>query len=179
MKQSLLYITMIFALLACSKKKKLPEDIIAQPKMQAIVWDLLRAGEFLNGYVLFRDTNVKAAEVSEKWFDKVYAIHQVTREQFNKSYEYYRTHPPVMRELLDSLAKKPAPAVANDPSIYHQSRTPDTAKKAPVIPGLNRKIIDSVRRVQVIQGAKRNRVDSLKRRKAVSPRIKRLIEQSK
>ena len=37
---------------ACSNKNDLPEGILPPPKMQEVMWDMIRAGEFLNALYL-------------------------------------------------------------------------------------------------------------------------------
>jgi hypothetical protein len=98
-------------LIACSGKKIVPEGILSQPKMQEVLWDMIKAGEYLNNFVIFKDTTINRASESQKWYDKVYEVHKITKEQFDKSYAYYQTRPEIMKEMLDSLAKKPAPPV--------------------------------------------------------------------
>lgn len=146
MRKWIVFSLVIISMLACSNKKKLPEGILAQPQMREVMWDMMRVGEFLNGYVLFRDSNVNHAAVSEKWYDKVFEIHHITRDQFNRSYAYYREHPPVMRELLDSLSKKPVLTPSSNPSNYGQHISGDSIGPRPIPAGAaKRAFIDSLR----------------------------------
>ena len=57
--------------------------------MQAVLWSMISAGEFLNGYVLNKDSVDKVAE-SSKVYGQVFQIHHVTKEEFDKSYFYYQ-----------------------------------------------------------------------------------------
>ena len=132
--------------LACSRKQKLPEGILAQPKMQAVMWDMLRAGEFLSGYVYYRDTISSDAAVSKKWFDKIYQIHHISSDQFRKSFDYYTAHPAMMREIMDSLSKKPAPPVRNEPQKYGQAPKKDSAKAGPGLIAHQQRAMDSIMR---------------------------------
>ena len=74
--------------------------------MQEVLWDLINAGEFLNGYILVKDSVDKTAE-SVKVYGQVFQLHHITKEEFDKSYLYYREHPALMKGMLDSLSKKP------------------------------------------------------------------------
>ena len=69
------------------------------------MWDMIRAGEFLNGFVVNRDSVSKKPE-REKWFAKIYQLHKINREVFDKSYAYYQAHPALMKNILDTLAKR-------------------------------------------------------------------------
>ena len=98
----------LFSLLlfnACKDKDKVPNDILSKEKMQEVLWSMITAGEFLNGYILSSDSADKLAE-SSKIYGQVFQIHHISREEFDKSYYYYREHPDLMQVLLDSLAKK-------------------------------------------------------------------------
>ena len=46
--RSFLIVTIFFLLYACSDKDKLPEGVLPKQKMREIMWDMIRAGEFLN-----------------------------------------------------------------------------------------------------------------------------------
>jgi hypothetical protein len=94
------------SIIACSNKNKLPKDILPQPKMQAIVWDLMSATEFLNGYVFPRDSSIDQTAENQGWYQKVFELHGTTKAEFDKSYVYYKNHPDVMKVLLDSLSRR-------------------------------------------------------------------------
>ena len=103
-KQSFLFFTLCF-LFSCTDKNKIPEDILPKEKMQAVLWSMISAGEFLNAYILNKDSVDKVAE-SSKIYGQVFQVHHITKEEFDKSYLYYREHPDLMKVVLDSLSKK-------------------------------------------------------------------------
>lgn len=95
-----------YFLFSCSDKNKLPKDILPREKMEAVLWDMLRAGEFLDGFVFNKDTAVDKVAESEKWYDKIYQLHSISKEQFKKSFAYYKDNLTVLKPILDSLSKK-------------------------------------------------------------------------
>lgn len=101
----ILLICVAALLLACSDKNKLPKGILPQSEMQAVMWDMIRAADFLNNYVFYRQQNVDKAAESEKWNEKIFQIHHITREQFEASYKYYREHPLLMKAIMDSITR--------------------------------------------------------------------------
>lgn len=103
MKSWLLVITSFFIFLACSNRR-VPKNVLEPERMQAIIWDMIQAGEFLNGFVLFRDTLTNSVLESQRWYQKIYELHETNREEFMRSYKYYQAHPNQMRILFDSLA---------------------------------------------------------------------------
>lgn len=119
-KLSFALLLLLAGITACSDKNKLPKDVLPQPKMKAVMWDMIRAGDFLNNYVFYRDTAVDKIAESRKWNEKIFQIHHITREQFNKSYDYYQRHPQLMKTVMDSISKikveaPPAPPVTTFP----------------------------------------------------------------
>jgi len=115
MKRLLFPLFPLIIISSCKNKNELPKDILPREKMQEVLWSMILAGEYLNGYVLIKDSVDRVAE-SSKWYNKVFQVHQITQEQFDKSYTYYREHPALMKVILDSLVKK-QPATLSPPAI--------------------------------------------------------------
>ncbi len=76
-------------------------------KMENVLWDMLRAGEFVNGYVLGTDTGTAHGSKSFAVYEEVLRLHKISRQQFDESFTWYREHPDQMRRVLDTLAKRP------------------------------------------------------------------------
>jgi hypothetical protein len=98
------FILLLVFIVACSEKR--PSDILPQEKMREVMWDMLKASEFLDGYVLNYDSSVNRVAETKAWYEQVYRLHKITKTQFDKSYAYYREHPLLMKEMLDSLGKR-------------------------------------------------------------------------
>jgi hypothetical protein len=79
-----------------------PGDIIPPEKIQPIIFDLLRADEYVNNFLL-RDTLLKREKEAVKLYEQVFQIHKVSSSEFYKSYKYYQAHPDKNKLLLDSL----------------------------------------------------------------------------
>lgn len=85
-----------------SCKESTPSGIIKSKRMQEILWDVLRA-DALSQQLVKSDSAKSLADKSVKLTKKVFLIHNITEEQFEKSYSYYTHHPDMMRNMLDSL----------------------------------------------------------------------------
>ena len=105
MKKLLFFFFSLLLFNACKDKDKVPKGILPKEKMQEVLWSLISAGEFLNGYILSKDSVDRVAE-SSRVYGQVFQIHHISREEFDKSYFYYREHPDLMQVILDSLSKK-------------------------------------------------------------------------
>ena len=103
---SFLIVTIFFLMQACSDKDKLPEGVLPKQKMREIMWDMIRAGEFLQTYVFSKDSTIdKVAEIRNGMIRYI-EIHKTNKAAFEKSYAYYKAHPLLMKEMLDSLARR-------------------------------------------------------------------------
>ena len=85
-----------------SCKDSTPSGIIGQNKMQEILWDIFRA-DALSQQLINADPAKLLANENTMLTRKVFLIHNITEEQFEKSYSYYTHHPDIMRNMLDSL----------------------------------------------------------------------------
>src|SRR5689334_7652746 len=95
--------------IACSNDNKVPKNILPKQKMQDVLWDMISAGEYLNGYVITLTDSVDRSVESAKKYGQVLQFHHITAEQFETSYRYYRDHPVLLKVILDSLSKRQIP----------------------------------------------------------------------
>ncbi len=95
---------LIFAasVLFYSCKESVPSGVIKQNKMQEVLWDMLRV-DALSHQIAKSDSTKFADDEKAKLTRQVFMIHNITENQFNKSYSYYTQHPEIMRNMLDSL----------------------------------------------------------------------------
>lgn len=131
-KLSLLFFILLL-IISCSEKKKIPKEILSQPRMQEILWDMISAGEFLSGYILNKDSVNKMTE-SSKIYGQVLQFHHITKQEFDKSYLYYRQHPALMKVLLDSLSKKRVTPVSTYQPQADTLKKIDTLKQRDTVP---------------------------------------------
>lgn len=124
------FITCVLAVLmvACSGKDKFPKDVLPEKQMRELMWDMIRTGEFLNGFVANKDSSVSKTPEIEKWFSKVYQLHKTNKAQFDKSLAYYKNHPALMKNILDTLAKR---QVYTRPVIRDSSALKDSGNRRP------------------------------------------------
>lgn len=91
-------------LVVCScGKRDVPRGILPQKKMQSVLWDMIQADEFVRDYMLTRDTTLNDTLESTKLYTKVFELNKVTKDEFTRSFDYYKTHPSLMKEVMDSL----------------------------------------------------------------------------
>ena len=157
----------LFMLLSCGPRSSTPEGILPPDRMEAVLWDLIRSGEFLNGYLLYKDTMTDRTAESLKWYDKVLAMHKLSKQEFRHSYDWYRENPKMMTEVLDSLSRLPAP-----PALIDTTNTPvvvvDSARPYPV-----KNTTPDPRRLLQERDANGSSGTPLERRRAVADSIRK------
>lgn len=92
----------IVFLAACSSKNKIPNDVIKPDEMGTILFEANMAEEFVASYVVKDTTKNRDVEL-QKEYQKIYLLHDITEEQFKKSYAFYKAHTDIFKVLMDSL----------------------------------------------------------------------------
>ncbi|MFI5133670.1 MAG: DUF4296 domain-containing protein [Chitinophagales bacterium] len=128
-KKALIFFISIF-LFACSGKNKIPRAVLPKQEMRAVLWDMLRADEFLAAYVLPKDSSLNKKKKSTELYEQVFRIHHINRDEFKKSFSFYQSHPSLMKDILDSLSAKQASLsiqpTANDTTAGKRIRPVET-----------------------------------------------------
>jgi len=55
--------------------------------------------------VIYKDTSADNTSPGVAWYHQVYKMHGISEAQFRKSYAWYKLHPQLMKDMLDSLTK--------------------------------------------------------------------------
>jgi hypothetical protein len=95
----------VFCMIAagCSDKS-VPSGILPREKMEKVLWDMIQADQYAG--VLAKDSTAHMADLKAerlRLYDQVFRLHDVSREKFRKSYQYYSDHPELSQDLFDSL----------------------------------------------------------------------------
>ncbi len=131
MRRGLLIAFCCVLLAACKKKDKIPGNVLPQKKMQAVLQDMMRADQFLTDFVFSKDTSLDKKTESVKIYRQVFATHQVSKEEFQQSFTFYRSHPELLKAIMDSIGANKQTAQTAIPT--GTTPPPDTAK----LPGKN------------------------------------------
>ncbi len=88
--------------ISCGNKNKIPEGVLKPDIMQAILWDVIKADAF-TAEIIRKDSVKKTADVNLKLQQEIFTIHKITRENFYKSYDYYKENPGKLKVIMDSM----------------------------------------------------------------------------
>lgn len=103
--RKLLVVCTFISLLASCKKKSVPDGIIEPEKMQAVFWDYIRADVYSRDFVKKEPRNNDTLE-NIKLQKRIFNYYHISREEFERSYDYYLNHPDLMNVLMDSINAK-------------------------------------------------------------------------
>jgi hypothetical protein len=92
-------------LISCKSGKKTPENIFPPEKMEAVLWDIFRADE-LAAQLKTNDSTKTAIQWHTGLYDQVFKLHNVSKLDFKKSFDFYQSRPDLLKPMLESLAKK-------------------------------------------------------------------------
>lgn len=112
MKNGFLIFFLLIFTAGCGKKDKIPGDVLPQKKMQAVLWDMMRVDQFLADYVLNKDSSKNKTTESLLYYKQVFAIHKISKEEFQHSFAYYKTHPVLLKTIMDSISAAPKDTIA-------------------------------------------------------------------
>jgi Domain of unknown function (DUF4296) len=99
----LLFLCVLF--FSCGRKQVPEAKMLSSEKMQAVMWDIFQAEAYTEFY-LKKDSTKNLFIQNAALQKKIFSIHQVSKEDFLKTYDYYSNHSNDMRILLDSVSAK-------------------------------------------------------------------------
>lgn len=131
---------LIIVVIIFSCQSSVPKDVLPPKKMQAVLWDVMQADEMMEYYSV-KDSTFHSLPKHAEYYQKVFSIHKITKEDFTKSLAYYESHPVVFKTVLDSLKSfgektqradslKKSKTVVVDSAI----KRVDSFKKKPLLP---------------------------------------------
>ena len=159
-----------WVLTGCSNKDQAPAGILPKEKMEEVLWDMIQAERFTSTFVA-KDSSKNVKTENFKLYAQVFSIHQITKEEFIKSYKFYLSRPDIARVMFDSLASK-----ANrrrEEQYQSESKKADSAKPAPpVVPATPVPTADSIQkriRDSLMSGARKRKLGAPTRPQLIAP----------
>jgi hypothetical protein len=93
---------MVWCLVSCTDKDKIPAGILPKEKMQKVLWDMILAERFRESFIKDSSKDLKAE--SFKLYAQVFEVHKISKDEFIKSYKFYMSRPDIARSMFDSLS---------------------------------------------------------------------------
>ncbi|MBS1746482.1 MAG: DUF4296 domain-containing protein [Bacteroidetes bacterium] len=90
-----------FTFIACTDSDTtVPKDVLPVNKMKLIVWDLVQAGAYAST-LSEKDTAEK--NLNTAYLTETLKMHQISKKDFFKSFNFYQQHPVLNKQLFDSI----------------------------------------------------------------------------
>src|ERR1700761_6003716 len=83
---------LVLVINGCSSADKVPSGILSKDKMEAVCWDMIQADQYAASYLIKDSSKVNLKLENLRLYEEVFRLHQVSREEFAKSYKYYLAH---------------------------------------------------------------------------------------
>lgn len=93
----------ILLMISCSDKNDIPEGVLSPKKMEAVLTDILVA-DVLNNERILKDTSLKLLAEDASYFLKIFQLHNTTRNEFSRSYNFYLKRPDLLKVITDSVS---------------------------------------------------------------------------
>lgn len=124
MNKLLYFLCLLFILASCRST----EEVLPKEKMEKVMWDVAQSSEFLNGYVYYKYPEQNRAALNDAMLQKVFKIHNINKEQFNNTLEYYEKRPDELKAIVDTIVSRQKKVAEKDSSKLEVPATPvDTA----------------------------------------------------
>ncbi|MEP6616996.1 MAG: DUF4296 domain-containing protein [Ginsengibacter sp.] len=95
-------IILLIFICSCTNRSSIPDDVIKKPKMEDIMWDMIRA-DLLAHEIVKRDSTKNLSTETNQLTSKIFAIHHIDNLMFEKSMKFYTSRPDIMSTIFDSL----------------------------------------------------------------------------
>ena len=89
--------------MGCSNKNSVPKGILPMDKMEQVMWDMAQADQYAALYLAKDSAHSDRKAETMRLYAEVFRLHEVTPEEFRKSYHYYLDHPELNQLLFDSV----------------------------------------------------------------------------
>jgi hypothetical protein len=111
----ILFFAVFLVLVSCGgEEASIPKHILPQAKMQAVMWDMMRADELADLQVSL-DSSLDRQQKSLQLYASIFSIHKISERSFKESFAFYQKHPAQLKIVFDSLRQRterpPTPSV--------------------------------------------------------------------
>jgi hypothetical protein len=99
-----LLLLLSFFVLSCSGNS-VPKEVFPPKKMTAVLYDIVLADEWVD-FTRMQDSSYLNFSKRAALYDSVFQLHNISKQQYQKSIAYYQSRPDLLKEILDSVKTK-------------------------------------------------------------------------
>jgi len=115
----------------CKGKVRPPKGVLSKEKMSSVLWDMFQAQGWAQQASL-KDSSLNLPAETKILSDKVLQIHNLSPQDFSKSYNWYLKHPDIFDELLDTLYMRKSRI--SGPTLKREPHEPARLEKPKINP---------------------------------------------
>jgi hypothetical protein len=116
----IVYLLIIILLVfACTKKDKIPGDVIPQQKMEKVLWDMILADRFAAQFLVKDSSKINLKAKTFELYEQVFQINGISRENFISSFKFYMSRPDISKIMFDSISVR---ANRMKPEVFNRAR---------------------------------------------------------
>ena len=67
------------------------------------MWDMIQADRFSASFIIRDSAKIDVKEETFKMYDKVFQVHNISKDEFVKSFKFYLDRPDISKKMFDSL----------------------------------------------------------------------------
>ena len=82
-----------------TEDNKIPKDVLSVDTMKVVVWHLIEAGDYASN----KKTKDSSKSLNTSYFAAVLKLHHLDKNTFQKSFNFYQSHPNFNSILFDSV----------------------------------------------------------------------------
>lgn len=121
----------------CSDKERVPGGILPTDKMEQVMWDMAQADQYAALYLSKDSAHIDGKAERMRLYAEVLRLHDVSPDEFRKSYRYYLDHPELNQLMFDSVIARGARArseMYDRPSVYRAPVAGQPGRTVPAMP---------------------------------------------
>ncbi len=87
------------------------------------MWDMIQADQFSKQFLLKDSAKSNVKIETMKLYDEVFQIHHVSKDEFQKSYQFYISRPDIFKVIMDSISaqgNRPPAGIASISNTSYQ-----------------------------------------------------------
>ncbi len=94
-------IIIVIIFFSCTNNN-VPNDIIPANKMELVLWDYFKVDAYCSDFVK-KDSTQNDTLLNIQLQQTIFRHYKITKEEFYRSYQFYKLHPVLMAGMLDSM----------------------------------------------------------------------------
>ncbi|OQP51270.1 hypothetical protein A4H97_27205 [Niastella yeongjuensis] len=93
----------VWCLVSCTDKDKVPKGVLGKEKMQKVLMEMIQAERYNESFIA-PDSSKDSKKETFKLYAQVFELNKITKDEFIKSYKFYMSRPDMAKGIFDSLS---------------------------------------------------------------------------